>query len=173
MRDSRAEALSNWYMKAPQTIKTVAGLACLAAVLLSVFVVRDDTLRIRYNVAAMRRAEHMAEVLAGVVPQTRRDRVTRLSAMLLRKDTNSGWSDSHSHHRDALVRLGYLTSQEFAFSGGAFPTGKFYTNFWPLMSDGTSSCTFMSNGVVRVFARPTEMKSWASLISELDRKQGR
>jgi hypothetical protein len=168
-----AEALSNCWMKPPQIIKAVAGLACIAAVLLSIFVARDDALRIRYHLAAMRRAEHMVEVLAGVVPQTPRDRVTRLSALLRRKDTNSAWSDSHSHHRDALVRLGYLNSQEFAFSGGSFPTGNFYTNFWPLMSDGTSSCVFMSNGIVRVFARPTEMKPWASLIRELDSKQRR
>jgi len=113
----------------------------------------------------------MLDVLAGVVPQTPRDRVTRLSAMLLLKDTNSEWSDSYNRHTGALVRLGYLTSQEFAFSGGQFPTGKFYTNFWPLMSDGTSSFTCMSNGVIRVVARPSEMKSWASLIRELDSRQ--
>jgi hypothetical protein len=161
----------DWNIKAPQIIKAVAGLACTVALLLSVFVSRDNTLRIRYHVAAMRRAVHMGDVLAGVVPQTRRDRIARVFAVLCWKDTNSGWADSHTRHRDALVRLGYLSQRQFGFPSGQFPTGKYYTNFLPLMRDGTSSFTIMSNGVIEVVAQPAQMVSWAALISKLESRQ--
>jgi hypothetical protein len=158
-------------MKLPRIITCVGVLACIAAALFSVIIARDNSLRIQYHIAAMQRANHMVEVLNGAVPQTRRDRVARAVGMLLGKRTNSDWSDSCTHHQDALVRLGYLSRREFAFSGGKFPTGKFYTNFWPLMCDGTSSCAFMSNGVIRVFARPSQMTSWAALVVELESRQ--
>ena len=127
-----------------------------------------DTLRIRHHVAAMQRAGRMLDVLAGAVPQTLSDRVTRILSL---DPSNSHWSDSYNHHEDALIRLGYLTRREFPFSRGTFTEDELRTNALPLMSDWTSSCWLsQSQAVVRVVARPTEMSAWAALIGELDRR---
>jgi hypothetical protein len=145
----------------------------LAAVVLAVvsgifaYFSRDEA-RIQYHLHQMQRAGHLLEVLAGKVPQTRHDRVTRLLSW---PDTNSHWADIYQHHEDALIRLGYLTRQEFPFSRGAFTSDELLTNALPLMSDWTGSFSLSrSQAVVQVLARPAQMGAWAALIGELDKR---
>jgi len=128
---------------------------------------RDDV-RIQYHLDRMQRAGHLLDVLAGKVPQTRRDRVTRLLSW---PDTHSRWAETFQQHQDALLRLGYLTRQEFPFSRGALTTDELLTNALPLMSDGTASFSLsQSQAVVQVIARPAQMSAWAALIEKLDRR---
>jgi hypothetical protein len=130
---------------------------------------RDDV-RIQYHVHCMQRAGHLLDVLAGKVPQTRRDRVTR---MLRGPDSNSHWADTFQRHQDALLRLGYLTRQEFPFSRGTPAADELLTNALPLMSDWTSSfSSSQSQAVVQVVARPADMNAWAALIGKLDKRHG-
>jgi hypothetical protein len=127
-----------------------------------------EAVRIQYHVHGMQRADHILDVLAGKVPQARRDRVTR---MLGFPDTNSHWADTYAHHRDTLIRLGYLTRQEFPFSPGTFTVDELLTNALLLMSDGTASFSLpQGKSVVQVVARPAEMSAWAVLIGELERR---
>jgi len=134
-----------------------------------VYFSRDDV-RIQYHVHRMQRAGHLLDVLAGKVPQTRRDRVARLLSW---PDSNSHWFDTYQHHQDTLLRLGYLTRQEFLFSRGTPSANELLTNALPLMSDWTSSFSLSeSQAVVQVVARPADMNAWAALIGELDKRHG-
>jgi hypothetical protein len=110
----------------------------------------------------------MLDVLAGNVPQAPGDRVRRLLSL---HDSNSHWAAIMDRHEKALLRLGYLTRQEFRCSPGAFSTEELRTNCLSLMGDYTASFSIApSQGVVEVVARPAEMKTWAVLIRKLDKQ---
>jgi hypothetical protein len=144
--------------------------AVVLAVVSGIFAYFSRDVRIQYHLDRMQRAGHLLDVLAGKAPQTRRDRVTRLLSW---PDTNSRWSDNFQQHREALLRLGYLTTQEFPFSRDALTTDELLTNALPLMSDWTASFSLsQSQAVVRVVARPAQMGAWAALIEKLDGKHG-
>ena len=132
----------------------------------------SDSYQIRYHLAALQRAGHILEMFAGFAPQTLSDRVYRAFRLLNRKDTNSSYGESCLKHQEALLRLGYLTRQEFAFPTQALAAAEFRTNALHLMSsDYTASYSLsQSQSAVQVVARPAEMRAWGELIGELNRK---
>jgi hypothetical protein len=131
----------------------------------------SESYQIRYRLAALQRDGHMLEVLAGLAPQTRSDRLWRAFRLLNRKDTNSSYGDSCMKHREALLRLGYLARREFAFPTQALAVAELRTNALHLMSNYTATYWLsQSQAVVQVVARPVEMRAWVELIGELDRR---
>jgi hypothetical protein len=132
---------------------------------------RSDSYQIRYHLAALQRAGHILDVFARFAPQTLSDRAYRAFRLLSRKDTNSSYGDSCTEHQEALLRLRYLTRQEFAFPAQALAVAEFRTNALHLMSDYTATYSLsQSQSVVQVVARPVEMRAWGELIGELNRK---
>jgi hypothetical protein len=150
--------------------KEIAAAAIAFATIFAIFwYCRQEKVRIEYHLQGLQRAGHMLDVLAGKVPQTPGDRVRRLLSF---NDSNSHWADIMERHEKALLRLGYLTRQEFRYSAGAFSAEEVRTNCLFLMGDYTASFSIApSQGVIEVVARPVEMKTWAILISELDKQQ--
>ena len=160
-----------WPMVSYSKRKILCAVAVLLGSLGLVAHFSSESYQIRYQLAALQRDSHILDVLAGFAPQTRSDRVWRAFRLLNRKDTNSSYGDSCLKHREALIRLGYLTRQEFAFRTQALAVAELRTNALHLMSDYTATYSLsQSQAVVQVVARPVEMSAWVELIGELNRR---
>lgn len=98
---------------------------------------------------------------------------------------HSGYQDlaeAFDLHEEALVRLGYLSRQEFPFTNRALNARQLWTNAHSRFATrGTSLCvltngqplgaTFVcTSSVVRVMAPGNEEEQWKTLISEFDQK---
>jgi hypothetical protein len=133
-----------------------------------------DSLRVQYHLRAER---HAGQQMFAPKPSTLGQQVV---AFLLHRPSWEAWSKVREDHEDALVRLGYLSRQEFSFTNRTLNAMQLMTNarsgFSTLMTticvltngqplSATSVCT---SSVVRVTAPKNEGKKWRTLISELD-----
>jgi len=133
-----------------------------------------DSLRVQYHLRAER---HASQQMFAPAPSTFGQRVM---ALLLRRPSWEAWSKVREDHEEALVRLGYLSRQEFSFTNRTLnaiqlmtdarlgfatrmTTLCVLTNGQPMSA--TSVCT---SSVVRVTAPKNELEKWRTLVSEFD-----
>ena len=132
-----------------------------------------DFLRVQYHIRAER---HAGQQMFAPAPSTFRQQVV---AFLLRRPSWEAWSKSRDGHEEALVRLGYLSRQEFSFTNRTLNAMQLWTNAQRFSSRVTSLCV-LTNGqrlsatsvctssVVRVTAPKNEAEKWGILVSEFD-----
>ena len=137
-------------------------------------------LRVRYHLWALRGDEQ--RILAPVKsPVTFVGKLSALLSEVLR--TRRSWEDwlkDRDHHEEALVRLGYLSRQEFSFTNRTLNAMRLMTNAQSRFSTRMTSLCVLTNGqflsatsvctnsVVRVIAPKNEAEKWRTLISESD-----
>ena len=159
------------------TIRNSAKIALAAAILVAVVVCcNSEALRVRYHLWALRRAErgmfrpaNSSGTFVGV-----------LSDSLSR--SWEYWSKDRDRHEEALLRLGYLSRQEFPFTNRTLSARQLFTNAQSRFATRMTTMCVLTNGqplsatsvcarsVVRVTAPRTEEEQWRTLISEFDQK---
>jgi len=134
-----------------------------------------DFLRVQYHLRAERRA---AKQMFAPAPSTF---VQQIVAFLLRRPSSQGWSKAREDHEEALVRLGYLSRQEFSFTNRTLNATQLLTKARLGFCTQMTSLCVLTNGqtlsatevctsaVVRVVAPKNEAEKWRTLISEFDR----
>jgi len=96
------------------------------------------------------------------------------------------WEDCSKacdHHEEALLRLGYLSRQEFSFTNRTLNAMQLMTNAQSRFSTRMATLCVLTNGqplsassvctssVVRVTAPKSEEQKWCALIREFDQKK--
>ncbi len=133
-----------------------------------------DSLRVQYHL----RAERLAgQQMFAPAPSTFGQQVV---AFLLRRPSWEGWSRAREDHEEALVRLGYLSRQEFSFTNRTLNAMQLMTNARLSFSTRMTTICVLTNGqplsatsvcsssVVKVVAPKNEAEKWRTLISEFD-----
>jgi hypothetical protein len=149
---------------------------CAVTVLLTVGVLWlfRDSLRVQYHL----RAERLAgQQMFASAPSTFGKQVV---AFFLRRPSWEAWSKTREDHEEALVRLGYLSRQEFSFTNRTLNAMQLMTNARLRFSTGMTTLCVLTNGqplsarsictssVVKVTAPKNEAEKWRTLISEFD-----
>ena len=137
-----------------------------------------DSLRVQYLVQYHLRAErHAGQEMFAPAPSTFGQQVV---AFLLRRRSWEALSKAREDHEEALVRLGYLSRQEFSFTNRTLNAMQLMTNARLGFSTRMTALCVLTNGqplsamsvctssVVRVTAPKNEAEKWRTLISELD-----
>jgi len=131
-----------------------------------------DYLRVYYHRTAIQALERSA------FPRTFTD---KLFAGLTRSQTSEAWWENRRHHEDALIRLGYLTREEFLLTNKQFTAGQLVRNaerrFAPekifsvtVITNGQrlSATALATNSFVRISVPIVELNDWKTLIQALD-----
>ena len=161
-----------------RTVKQAAIVALVATFLFAIVLYANrSVLRVRYHRWAFRVNTQM--MFADQKPPT--TFVGTLSAIL--KPKWEACSQASGRHEEALLRLGYLSRQEFPFKSRTLNAIQLVTNAHSRFSSemttlcvltngqpsGSSVCT---NSVVVVMAPKSEEQKWHALIQEFDQKTG-
>jgi hypothetical protein len=81
-----------------------------------------DSLLVRFHLRALHRAEQqMFAPPPSTLPQ-------QVLAFLTRRSSWEAWSEARDYHEQALVRLGYLSRQEFSFTNRSLNAMQLWTN---------------------------------------------
>jgi hypothetical protein len=160
------------------TIKQAAAIAFAGTVVLGgVLYLRRDALRVRYHLWVLQGAEQ-------ALATPRKSPTTFFGAFseMLRPR----WEDcekAFERHEEALVRLGYLSRQEFLFTSRTLNAAQLMTNAQARFSTRMTTLCVLTNGqplsassvctssVVRVTAPKSEEQKWSALIREFDKKE--
>lgn len=167
------------------TIKNRARWVVAATILAAgIGYVNRDALRARYHFGALRVIARI--LVSGANPP--RTFVEKLQMGFLHtlssKRPHQEWWKCRDHHEEALVRLGYLSRHEFAFTNQtrAFNAVQLMTNAQSRFSTRMTRLCVLTNGqplsatsictssVVRVTAPGKESEKWRALVFELDQK---
>src|SRR6267378_4531951 len=99
-----------------------------------------DALQIRYHLWALREAERMMFIKS---PGTF---FGKLSEVLRPRHSWKDWSKACDHHEEALVRLGYLSRQEFSFTNRTLNAVQLKTNAQSRFSTRMTTLCVLTNG---------------------------
>lgn len=133
-----------------------------------------DPLRVQYHFRAER---HAGQQMFAPQPSTFGQQVV---AFLFRRPSREAWSKAREDHEEALVRLGYLSRQEFSFTNRTLNAMQLMANARSAFSTRITTICVLTNGqrlsatsvctssVVRVTAPKNEMEKWRTLILEFD-----
>jgi hypothetical protein len=156
-----------------------SGIAVCLVIAGALFLFRDN-LRVYYHRTAIQTLQRRA------FTPTFTDRLTdRLFPGLTPNQTSEVgseiWWENRRHHEDALIRLGYLTREEFVITNKQFTAGQLVrtaerrfapqkiflvtviTNGQPL-----SATALATNSFVRISVPIVELNDWKTLIQALD-----
>jgi len=125
-----------------------------------------DSLRVQYHL----RVERLAgQQMFAPAPSTFEKQVV---AFLLRRPSSQAWSRAREAHEEALVRLGYLSRQEFSLTNRTLNAMRLVTNARLGFSTRMTTLCVLTNGqplsatsvctssVVRVTAPKSEAEKW-------------